>query len=100
MCDSLRRDEAHAAHQLDAGGDALDDGVAGEPAMLGGREHSGHDDRAGMHRAAFERVVVILAVRRRAVDERRVVGTEAAARARSRSTRFRDATALARAART
>ena len=75
---SLGRDEAHAAHDLDAGGDAFDDGVAGEAAMLGRREHGRNDDRAGVHRPAFEGVVVILAVRRGAVDERGVVGTEAA----------------------
>ena len=47
--------------------------------MLRDRENGRNDDRAGMHRPAFERVVVILAVRGGAVDERRVVGTEAAA---------------------
>ena len=36
---------------------------------LAGGEHRRHDHRAGMHRPAFEGVVEILAMRRRAVDE-------------------------------
>ena len=36
---------------------------------LAGREHRRHDHRAGMHRAALEGVVEILAMRRGAVDE-------------------------------
>ena len=36
---------------------------------LAGRQHRRHDDRAGMHRAAFKRVVKILAMRGGAVDE-------------------------------
>ena len=47
-------------------------------AMLRDREHCGNDDRARMHGPAFERVVVVLAMRGRAVDERRVVRTERA----------------------
>ena len=46
--------------------------------MLGHRQHGRHDDRAGMHRSAFEGVVVILAMGGGAVDERRVIGAEAA----------------------
>ena len=75
---SLRRDEAHATHDLDAGGDAFDHGVAGEAAMLGGRENGRNDDRSGMDWPAFEGVVVVLAVSGRTVDESRVVRTEAA----------------------
>ena len=59
-------------------GDALLHVGAHERAMLRDREHRGNDHRARMHRPAFERVVVVLAVRGRAVDERRVVGTERA----------------------
>ncbi len=36
---------------------------------LAGGEHGRHDDGAGMHRSALERVVEILAMRRGAVDE-------------------------------
>ncbi len=36
---------------------------------LAGGKHRGHDDGAGMHRAAFEGVVEVLAMRRRAIDE-------------------------------
>ena len=36
---------------------------------LASRQHRRHDDRAGMDRAAFERVVEILAVDRGAVDQ-------------------------------
>ena len=39
-------------------------------------EHRRHDDRAGMHRPALERVVEVLAMRRRAVDERRAGGAQ------------------------
>src|SRR5688572_10145725 len=74
----LRRDEAHATHDLDAGGDAFDHGVAGEAAMLRGRENSRNDNRSGMHGTAFESVIEVLAVSRRTVDEGRVVRAEAA----------------------
>ncbi len=46
--------------------------------MLRDREHRRHDHRARMHRPAFERVVVVLAMRGRAVHERRIVRTERA----------------------
>ena len=65
-----RRDQAEAAQQLDAGGDADEQPVAAEPFALAGGQHGGHDDRAGMHRTALEGVVVVLAVRGGAVDER------------------------------
>ena len=45
---------------------------------LAGGEHRRHDDRAGVHRAAFERVVEILAVDRGAVDQRRSGGRQRA----------------------
>ena len=44
-------------------------GVAVELVALAGRQHRRHDHGAGMHRAALEGVVEILAVRRGAVDE-------------------------------
>ena len=45
--------------------------AAGRRAVaLAGRQHRRHDHRAGMHRAALEGVVEILAVARGAVDER------------------------------
>src|SRR5215207_3668130 len=72
----LGRDEAHATHDLDAGGDAFNHRVAAEAAMLGDRENSRNDDGSGMDGAAFEGVVVILPVSRSSVDERRVVRSE------------------------
>ena len=41
---------------------------------LANREHRRRDDRAAVHRTAFERVVEVFAVRRRPVDERGLVG--------------------------
>ncbi len=43
-----------------------------------------------MHRSALERVVVVLAVRRGAVDEGRVVGTETARVSERRAATFAD----------
>ena len=43
--------------------------LAVEAVALAGGQHRRHDHRAGMHRAALEGVVEILAMRRRAVDE-------------------------------
>ena len=65
-----RRHEAQPAHGLDADGDAEERRAAVELLPLADREHRRHDHRAGMDRAAFERVVEILAVDRRAVDDR------------------------------
>ena len=45
---------------------------------LARRQHGRHDDGAGVHRAALERVVEILAMRRRAVDQRRAGRAERA----------------------
>ena len=56
--------------------DRAQHGRAGEPAMLGGGEHGRHDHRARMDRAALEGVVEILAMGRRAVDQRCVIGAE------------------------
>src|SRR5829696_9291265 len=44
---------------------------------LARRENSRNDHRAGMYRAAFERVVKVLAVCGRSIDERRSLCTEA-----------------------
>ena len=70
--DRLRRDEAEPAKHLHAGRHAEQDALAGKLVALGRGENGGHDHRARMDRAAFERVVVILAMRRRAVEERRI----------------------------
>ena len=48
------------------------------PVALAGREHRRHDHRAGMHRTALERIVEILAVDRRAVDQRGGGGAQGA----------------------
>ncbi len=74
----FRGDEAQAAHQLRAGRDAEQEPVAGKALALTGRERSGDDHRAGMHRPAFERVVEILAVGGGPVDERRAERVEGA----------------------
>ncbi len=51
---------------------------AREPVLLGRGEHGRDDHGAGVHRAAFERVVVVLAVRRGAVAQRGGGDVEAA----------------------
>ena len=48
------------------------------PLLLGGRENGGHDDGAGMDRAALVGVVEVLAMRRGAVAQRRHRRTAAA----------------------
>ena len=80
----LRRDDAEPAHDLDADRDALERGLAVQPVPLAGRQHRRDDHRAGMHRAALEGVVEILAVRRGAVDEGRARARSARAYGRSR----------------
>ena len=65
-----RRHEAQPAHGLDADGDAEEGGAAVELLPLADGEHRRHDHRTGMDRAAFKRVVEILAMDRRAVNER------------------------------
>ena len=66
--------------------------------MLRGGEHGGDHHRTCMHRSALERVVVVLPVRRGAVDEGRVVGIETARV--SSAVQRPSPVALARAART
>ena len=65
----LRHHRRQPAHHLAADGDADERGLAVRPVALAGRQHRRHDHRAGMHRAAFEGVVEILAMRGRAIDE-------------------------------
>ena len=65
-----RRHQAQPAHGLDADRDAEQRRAAVEIVPLAGRQHRRHDHRAGMDRAALERVVEILAVDRGAVDQR------------------------------
>ena len=52
-------------------------GLAAE-LLRSAREHRGHDHHARVHRPALEGVVEVLAVRRRAVDERGAGGIEVA----------------------
>ena len=71
LVDHLRRDEAEPARHFDAD---RDPGEAARPSLvpLGRGQHGRHDHRAGVHRPAFERVVEILAMGGRAVDQRGV----------------------------
>ena len=66
-----RRDGAEPAHGLDADSDAKKRGTSIQVVTLAGRQHRRHDDRAGMNRTAFERVVKILAMDRGAIDQSR-----------------------------
>ena len=70
------RHQAEAAQQLRAGDDAGEQPVAAEPFPLARGQHRRHDDGARVHRTALERIVVVLAVRRGAVDERRAERVE------------------------
>ena len=76
--DERRRNERQPAHRFDADGDAMERRVAVALMALAGREHRRHDDRAGMDRAALERIVEILTVDGGAVDERRRGGGQCA----------------------
>ncbi len=78
LVDALRRHQARAAHELRADGDAGERVGALELVSFAHRQDCGHDHRAGMHRSALERVVEILAVRGRAVHERRPRGIKRA----------------------
>ena len=75
---ALGRHQAQAAHDFATHGDAARDVAAGEPVLLGRGEHRRDDHGAGVHRAAFEGVVVVLAVRGGAVAQRRGGDVEAA----------------------
>ena len=79
-----RRHGAQPAHDLDADRDAEQRGRTIGMVALAGGQHGRHDDGAGMHRPAFERVVEILAMGGGAVDERGASGAHRCARGRSR----------------
>jgi hypothetical protein len=64
------RDQAQATDCLGPHRDALEHGKAIGSEFLRNCQHRGHDDRARVHRPAFEGVVEILAMRGGAVDER------------------------------
>ena len=66
-----RRHGGEPAHRLNADRDAKKRRAAIQLVPLAGRQYGRHDHRAGMNRAAFERVVEILAVDGRAIDHRR-----------------------------
>ena len=68
---ALGRHQAQAAHDFAADGDAAHGVAAGEAVLLRGGEQRRDDHRAGVHRAALEGVVVILAMRGGAVAQRR-----------------------------
>ena len=70
LMDPLGRDQAKPAHDFAPDRDARNEIFAGQSMALGRGEHCRNDCSAGMDRAAFERVVVVLAVRRGAVDQR------------------------------
>ncbi len=74
----LGRDQPEPAHGLDPHRNAGKRRGAVGPVALAGRKHGGHDDRAGMHRAALEGVVEILAVNGGAVHQRRAGGAQGA----------------------
>ena len=73
----LGRDQAQAADGLDADRDAEQRRWPSRLLLLGGGEHGRHDDGAGVHRAALEGVVEVLAVGGGAVDEGGAGGAEA-----------------------
>src|SRR5262245_59546723 len=74
----LRRHQAQPAQHLDADRDAAQRRWPVGAMPLAGRKHRRHDYRASMHRAAFESIVEVFAVCRRAVDESRAGGAERA----------------------
>ena len=79
VVDALRRDQASAAHELDADGDAGERVAPLETLAFRHRQDRRHDHRTGVHRSAFEGVVEVFAVRRGAIHER---GAGAVERAR------------------
>ncbi len=87
---AFRRRETQPAHHFATDGDTARKIAARQRMPLRGGGDRRDDHRAGVHRAAFERVVEIFAVRRRAVAQRRGGDIEAAAMADQRArTRFR-----------
>ena len=71
LVDARFRDQRHAAHQLGAGNRAAQHVRPAGAVPFACRQHRGQDNRACMDRGALERVVVILAMRRGTVDQRR-----------------------------
>src|SRR5207253_497735 len=67
----LRHYQAHSTNCFDTDGDAPQRIIPRAPLGLAGGEHGGHDYRPCMHWAAFEGIVVVLAVCGSAIDEGR-----------------------------
>jgi hypothetical protein len=67
----FRRDQAHAADHLGAHGEPAAQVGTRQAMALRRRQQGGHHHRARMRRTALEGVVVVLAVGRRAVAQRR-----------------------------
>ena len=65
----LRNHQAEAADGFDANCEPKQHILSRPSLVLGGGQHRRDDDGAGMHRAALEGVIEILAMRRRAIDE-------------------------------
>ncbi len=68
---ALGRDQTQAAHHFAAHREPARHVAARDVVLLGGGKQGRNDDRAGVHRTAFEGVVVVLAVRGGAVAQRR-----------------------------
>ena len=73
LVDALGRNQARAAGDLEAHRHAVEEIRAGDAIAFRDGEERGNDHGARVHRAALERVVVILAVGSRAVHECGVV---------------------------
>src|SRR5438105_11506667 len=69
LVDALRCDQARAAHELCAHGNAGEHVCPVDTVAFRHGEYCGDDHRARVHRPAFERIVEVLAVRGHAVDE-------------------------------
>ena len=78
LVDGLRHHEAQPAQHFGADRNPDQRHAAIRIMPLAGGEHRRHDHRAGMHRAALERVVEILAMRGGAVDESRACRSQRA----------------------
>ena len=70
LVNGLRRNQAQPAQQFDAGRHADKQPLATQALAFADGQNGRHDDGTGVHRSAFERVVVVLAVGRGAVDQR------------------------------
>ena len=86
LVDRLRHHQAQPAQHFGADRDPDQRHAAIGIVPLAGGQHRRHDHRAGMHRAALEGVVEILAMRRGAVDEGRPRRVQRARDGRSRCT--------------